>query len=214
MIRHGTPGCILAILLTACDQQVPSATPASRPAPLAKGPAQDADLPAPTIMRLSSANPPQGLDSDAELPRFASKVEYAGPKTQLRVDAWAWLEGKGLGGGEGSRSIDLPLNGVAAFGFTEGPDASGLHRVNMIQLFTEGSGHTRSTTGFAVPSIKAKSITTYEPVWPLEVPDGELAIVWAVFVNEPEQSPEDMDVEERALRAEAAWVFKVGTGTN
>ncbi len=210
-----------SLLLSGCDRSAPSASAPSSssvralvrsPFPL-KG------------MRVSAGTPTPGLgssfQSSKDHPSLILKLEYEGSKSWLDVETEFWSKGKRFEGGEGGQSIYAPLSDVAAFGFSEGLDKEGRPRVIVTESIPAmskgpgggGSARMGSTKDYHdVPSLKNRRILTFHPQWPIEIVDGKEAVVWAVFVDEPPGSPETDSLEERAARADAAWIFRIGPG--
>lgn len=201
--------CVL--LISGCDR--PSSPPAL----------PRSSLPPAGTLRLSSANLSPDIQSQfhptAGLPTLCVKLEYAGPRTWLGIDAEGWHQGKKLGGGEGGVSINVPLSGDAAFGFVDGSSPEGKPELTIIESIpvhsdsTTGavSGRIGTTHQYGVPPIKGRVCRTFQPRWPLEMSDGKEAIIWAVFVDEPLTNEEALSLEERARRADTAWLFKIRT---
>lgn len=206
------------LLIVGCEKPLP---PASHSPPAIPPLAAQSHLPAPGILRISAATLPADLQpefySTSGPGPLALKLEYAGPKTWLDVRTEFWWKGKTLGGGEGGQSIFPPLSDIAAFAFPEGPDSKGNSRVTVldsIPVKSDGSGHKSrigTTKDFGeLTSLKGRRVLVFKPQFPLEVKDGDDAIVWGVFVDEPEGAPTSASLEERAARAEAAWIFRMG----
>jgi hypothetical protein len=148
-------------------------------------------------------------------------LDYAGPKKWLRVTIEFWSKGKRLEGDDGGESIHPPLSDVAAFGFADGSDSKGNPRVLVITSLPakstrgEGDGAARVNTTHEYgepPSLKGRRIRTHTATFPLAIPDGKMELLWAVFGDEPEGAVEKASLEERAAKADFAWIFKVGTG--
>lgn len=198
---------LTALLLQACDKPAP---------PLPTKPSG----PASGILRLSrteqSAAEILNDKSTVGFPSLVFRVEYAGPKTRIELRREGWHKGKRLGEGRGTCSFQLPLSGDGAFGFSDGKGAQGEPAVvehASIRLGTAGgkSGHLLGDkTAFPIPSLKGRSFRTLEPELPGDVPDGTEA-VWAVFVDEPAEVPAGTSPEERAKRADTAWIFRIRT---
>ena len=72
------------------------------------------------------------------------------------------------------------------------------------------SGRIGRVEEFGNPAIKGRVSHTFTPRLPLEVPDGKDMIFWAVFVDEPPGN-EAASFEERASRADMAWLFRIHT---
>ena len=206
-MRRSLP--LWALLLQACDK------PPVPPPPANLGPPQG-------ILRLDrSGTAAWDLVKDANpgFPSLAFKLSYYGPKSRLEVRHEGWHKGKTVGSGKGNHLIQLPLVDDAAFGFSDGtaPDGRSVAVVHT-SLPAEskkpgGAGGSRlgDTQQYAVPPLKMRSKRTYEPAWPLEIQDGQEAILWAVFVDEPADLPAGASVEERAKRADTAWIFRIRT---
>lgn len=208
---------------SACDR--PSNPPTATPAPTnptTTVPSPHTSMPPLAILRLSPSNPvPRDLldpfSPSPGLPTLNLKVEYGGPKSRLEIDSAGWHQGKKLGANQGRQLIHLPFTGDAAFGFAEGRNPEGKAVVSVIHSISVGSnphtgtvsGRTRSAQQYGVPPINDRRCRTYEPQWPLEIPDGKEAVFWGVFVDEPPDAGEPGSPEERARRADTAWLFRI-----
>jgi len=193
---------VFALLVQACDRPAP---PASQPAGLLS----EKVRPPLGILRLartsaSAADLLKNPKATSGLPSLAFRVDYAGPKTRLEISYEGWHQGQELGGAEGRRTIHVPVSEDAAFGFSDGKSGK-----EVSVLTVEDSG--LSTQEFNIPSIRGRAFRTYEPSWPLEIPDGKDAVIWAVFVDEPGDAPAGASLEERAKRAKTAWLFRIRT---
>jgi hypothetical protein len=145
------------------------------------------------------------------------KLEYAGPMNWLDVRAEFWSKGKSMDEGPAGQGIHPPLSDVAAFGFEEGRDSKGNSTVTVresIPVKSSASGEKArfgTTYSYGEPTtLKGRRISVYKPQLPLEVKDGTDAVIWGVFVDEPEGTAVSVSPEQRAARAEFAWLFKMG----
>jgi len=176
------------------------------------------------ILRLTpAATVPPEIGRDAAyrpgLPQLSLSVEYSGPKPCLRFRAEGFESGKSRAETEDIRAIGLPLRGELAFALGEGKNSEGKLLTAIIERFpgtsnpATGLVSTRSggVAQMPIEPIGQRKWKTYEAKWPLEVPDGNEIVVWGVFVGEPSNLKEDMQLMERARQAEAAWLFKVST---
>jgi hypothetical protein len=153
------------------------------------------------------------------LPSFAFRLDYAGPKTWLEISSEVWRQGEELGGSGDHSQIHHPVSDDAAFGFSEAPNGKQVSVIVAHEALPppsepysrKSSGVGSSSQVFDLPSLKGRAIRTYEPPWPLEIPDGKEAVIWAVFVDEPADVPSGATPEERARRASAAFLFRIRT---
>jgi len=203
----------LVLLLQACD---PPAPPAKDRGGFLRAPIQ----PKAGILRVArtSASAPEILATwkpTPGLPSFAFRKDYVGPKTRLETSSEVWHQGEGRGGSADLETIQLPVSDDGAFGFSEGKNGQEIS-VIMAQEGVRSEPSYRTTVGgssqvFKIPSLRGRVIRTYEPSWPLEIPDGKDAVLWAVFVDEPADVPVGASLEERAKRATAAFLFRMRT---
>lgn len=204
----------LGVFLVACDPPAPPTTPPA-PAPAPAAPS----LPPPGVLRLASVEQPSDLDPEyrptSGLPAVFMKAEYAGPREDLVLGMEFWSKGHNDRAGSTLRSIRLPYSGVVVVGFKEARDAQDkplLKHFVFLQESPPEGGSSRVSTGgeyAGLPSLAGARVVL--PAWPLEIADGNGALFWAVFVNEPAGAPEGASLEERARRAEAAWLFRIRT---
>jgi hypothetical protein len=174
------------------------------------------------MIRLSQAALPANLRSEFSssdgLPGYCAMLDYTGPRTWLGFHPEGWNKGKRLSEGRGECTIKVPLSGEIAFGFSEvsGPDGKmGITIKESFPMESDPETHFvthrfGTSTSFAIPSIKGRALHTMRADLPLEIPDGKEVVFWAVFVDEPAGS-EAASLEERASRADAAWLFKLRT---
>src|SRR5688572_20526740 len=147
-------------------------------------------------------------------PSLVVTMSYAGPKTRLQLQHEGWHQGKRTGSGTNNASIHLPLSNDAAFGLSDGTSPEGKEVPVLHESLPAGpkvSDRIGGARQYAMPPLKMRSKRVHEPAWPLEVRDGGEAIVWAVFVDEPADVPAGATVEERARRADAAWILRIRT---
>jgi hypothetical protein len=209
----------VTLLMSACDG------PASPPrAQLPNPPASKAKSspPPPGTIRLSHAPLPANLQSEFSssdgLPGYCARLDYSGPKTWLGFHPEGWHKGKRLSEGRGEHTIRVPLSGEIAFGLSELSGSEGKMGILIKESFpVESDSETHfvthrfsTSTSFAIPSIKGRGLHTMRADLPLEIPDGKEVVIWAVFVDEPAGS-ETATLEDRASRADAAWLFKIRT---
>ena len=149
-----------------------------------------------------------------EYPSLVMTMTYAGPKTRLQLQHEGWHQGKQTGSGTSNGSIQLPLSNEAAFGLSDGTSPEGKEVPVLHTSLPAGpkiSDRIGGARQYAMPPLKMRSKRVHEPAWPLEVRDGDEAIVWAVFVDEPAELPAGATIEERARRAEVAWILRIRT---
>jgi hypothetical protein len=199
---------LAVLLLQSCDKPAP---PTSMPKPSG---------PPPGVLRLSRTDKAAGEilkdKPTAGFPTLTFHVEYAGPRPRLELHREGWHKGKRLGEGKGNYSLQLPLSGDGAFALSDGKGTQGEPAVVVhasIRLGTTGTNSENllgDTTAYPLPSLQGRSFRTLEPGFPRDVPDGTDA-VWAVFVDEPADVPAGATPEERAKRADTAWIFRIRT---
>jgi hypothetical protein len=207
----------LVLLLQACDPPAP-------PAKERDGFLQAPIKPPPGILRVArtSASAAELLGRGKPtpgLPSFTFRMDYAGPKTQLEISSQVWRQGEEVGGSGGCGTIRPPVADDAAFGFFESPDGKHVsvivaHEVILPRSESPSgrvSGGSTTSQVFDLPSLLGRAIRTTEPSWPLEIPDGKEVVIWAMFVDEPDDVPSGATPEERAKRAAAAFLFRIRT---
>jgi hypothetical protein len=205
---------LVAILLQACDPPAPPAKQGTVP-PAPAGPPAG-------VLRLdrSERTAPDLLKKRITpgLPSLAVRLMYPGPRTHLEIQLEAWHQGKKEAGETDHQLFHLPLSDDAAFGFAEGMPPEGKAGTQVVISMPVqsagsegGSSRTTSSLQFGVPLLKARTVDTYRPSWPLDVPDGKEVVLWAVFVDEPADAPTGASLEERAKRADTAWIFRIRT---
>jgi hypothetical protein len=203
------PLLLLAFLLQACDK--PAVPPVPKPPPVPQG----------TLRLDRSAINAWDIVTKADpgYPSLAVRMTYAGPKTYLFFHREAWHQGKRIGEERKHQSFPLPLNDDLALGFSDGKDKEGkdvvqVHESLPVKSKVAGDANfsrTGSTTELVLTPLKMRSKRTVEPAWPLEIADGTEALLWAVFVDEPKDVPAGATPEERARRADAAFLFRIRT---
>lgn len=205
---------LVAILLQACDPPAPPAKQGTVP-PAPSGPSVG-------VLRLTpSGSAAQDLLKKRVtpgLPTLAVRLMYPGPRTHLEIQLEAWHHGKKEAGETDHQLFHLPLSDDAAFGFAEGMPPEGKAGTQVVISMPVqsagsegGSSRTTSSLQFGVPLIRGKAIRTHGPTLPLDVPDGKEVVLWAVFVDEPADAPPGASLEERAKRADTAWIFRIRT---
>jgi len=201
-----------ALLFQACDKPAAPAPPA--PPPLAAAP--------PGILRISrSTRTPADLLNNKAVhgfPKLAVRLDYAGPRTSITTAFEAWRDGKKEAGETDHQMIHLPLADDAAFGFADAKTKDGKEATEVVVSMpvesagsSGGASRTVSSLQFGVPLLKGKVVKTIEPTLPLEIADGKEVLLWAVFADEPADVPAAATPEERAKRADTAWLFRIRT---
>jgi len=207
-------------LLVGCDRPAaPSANPSAKSPPSRP----KVLLPSLGVIRLSPASLPADLQSEfapsGGLPSYCAKFEYAGPRTWLAINPQRWQKGKVFSEDKGEHTMKVPMSGEIAFTMTEVSNAAGQTDIKIHETYPVESDpetglvtHRFSTsTSYAHPSIKGLAVHTVKADLPLEIPDGKEATIWAVFVDEPPGAELSMSLEDRAKRADSAWLFKIST---
>jgi len=204
---------LLALLLHACDKPAapPSAVQPPAPSALPQGKLR--------LDRSGTNAWDYVKNADPGFPSLAVRMTYGGPKTYLKFQLETWHRGKPIAHERNHQSFQLPLADDLAFGFSDGKNKEGKDVVQVHESFpvkskVAGDGNssrTGSALEFGIPLLKMRSKRTIEPAWPLEIADGTEALLWAVFVDEPADLPADATPEERAKRADAAFLFRIRT---
>lgn len=139
-------------------------------------------------------------------------MEYAGPAQGFRDRLDAWTAGRVTSSHKGTRRLDVPVRGELLLGFGTDPKRSGqqvlVHSVWLNGRYGDGGGH--STMDVGQGPLHERRVATWQPTWPLEIRDGQETLLWGIFVDEPAGDP-PASLEERAKRAAAAWLYRVGT---
>jgi hypothetical protein len=147
------------------------------------------------------------------LPHVSLRLDYAGPKPCLRIDLEEFDHGKLAGESHFAQEIQLPYSGTWAVAFGERKDAEGNLQAALAERLPGTPVMSRGATARGELTVTrsrqaalgSRPVSLYQPAWPLEVPEGQEAVVWGVFVG---GSSEKGSPLERAHSAESAWIFK------
>src|SRR5262245_58834993 len=220
MTRPWLAAVMLVSVGLGCRRPVPPA-PTTTPPPV-PAPAPEPPLPPEGILRLTRTGRPAddvlgNFTPVPGLPVLYLKLRYGGRKSGLEVEQEAWHNGKKLGTAESFQFSPVPSTGLAAWGFGQKVGSEGKPRVALYESVparvgkdpSEGSAQAFTTQEYSVPPLEGRDCRTYEPAWPLEISDGEQAVFWGVFVDEPSDGPSAAALEERARRACTAWLLRI-----